>query len=393
MKVGTVFLIFLKLGLTSFGGPIAHIGYFRKEFVEKKKWLSESQFSELFAICQFLPGPASSQLGFSIGLLNAGWLGAIAAFVAFTLPSALLLIAFSSVLPHLSSDIGQAIIHGLKLVAFIIVADAVYNMFNKLCTDLITRCIAIASLICLLVLHASWAQITIILLGAVLGILFCSKKTMHQSSNIAAHYGKTFSFICLLTFGLLLVFSLLPIENNATHIGQTFYQVGALVFGGGHVVLPLLEDAMVNGNMLSQQDFLAGYGATQAIPGPMFSFSAYLGALTPGHTQINWLNAGIALFAIFLPGFLLISAALPLWQRVSNNQLATKAIAGVNAAVVGLLAAALYDPIFTASIHDTDDLLMGAVGLSILMIWRLSPMWIIVYCVLGSVFIASIPLT
>lgn len=388
--MGEVFLTFLKLGLTSFGGPVAHIGYFRKELVDKQQWVSESQFSALFAICQFLPGPASSQLGFALGLLRAGWFGALAAFLAFTLPSALLLIAFASALPYLSSELGQAVIHGLKLVAFIVVADAVYNMFKQLCTDLTTRCIAIASLACLLVLHASWAQVTMILLGALFGMLFCVKRTTYQSNNIAVHYGKTFSLILLLVFSLLLVLSLFPAQTKATHIGQIFYQAGALVFGGGHVVLPLLEDAMVNSNMLSQQDFLAGYGATQAIPGPMFSFSAYLGAITPAQTQMNWLNAGIAILAIFLPGFLLISAALPLWHTFSQNILATKAIAGINAAVVGLLAAALYDPIFIASIQHVDDLLMGVVGLSMLMIWRLSPLWVIAYCVLGSVFISTV---
>lgn len=385
-----VFLTFLKLGLTSFGGPIAHIGYFRAELVNKRQWITESQFSELFAICQFLPGPASSQLGFALGLLRAGWQGAFAAFIAFTLPSALFLIAFASLLPYLASDVGQAIIHGLKLVALVVVADAVINMFQKLCKQWATRFIALAALISLLALNDSWLQLAVIAGGALLGIMICQPQPIQTISDIKVHYGKKFALLLLATFGFLLFISILPTQNTHMSIGQIFYRAGALVFGGGHVVLPLLQDAVVSNGMLSQETFLAGYGATQAIPGPMFSFSAYLGAMMPHEMQINWLNAALALIAIFLPGFLLISAALPIWQRLSSNPIAGKAITGINAAVIGLLTAALYNPIFTSSVHSIGDLLVGTIGLAMLLIWRLSPLWVIATCVLGSLLISTI---
>ena len=385
-----VFLTFLKLGLTSFGGPIAHIGYLRAELVNKRQWITESQFSELFAICQFLPGPASSQLGFALALLRAGWQGAFAAFIAFTLPSALFLIAFASLLPYLASDVGQAIIHGLKLVALVVVADAVINMFQKLCKQWATRFIALAALISLLALNDSWLQLAVIAGGALLGIMICQPQPIQTISGIKVHYGKKFALLLLATFGFLLFISILPTQNTEVNIGQIFYRTGALVFGGGHIVLPLLQDAVVSNGMLSQETFLAGYGATQAIPGPMFSFSAYLGAMMPYDTQINWFNAALALIAIFLPGFLLISAALPIWQRLSSNPIASKAITGINAAVVGLLTAALYNPIFSSSVHSIGDLLVGTIGLAMLLIWRLSPLWVIATCVLGSLLISTL---
>ena len=389
-SVAEVFKTFLKLGFTSFGGPIAHIGYFRQELIEKKQWVNEHQFSQLLAICQFLPGPASSQLGFALGLLRAGWLGALAAFLAFTLPSALLLVSFASVLPLLSNPIGTAIIHGLKLVAVAVVADAVYGMSKKLCPDIQRRMIAIVAAGALLLISAAWAQVMIIVAGAIAGTFFCRASVAAVKNNIQIVYSKKLGLILLAIFLLLLLVSVLVSEQSGfIAIGQAFYRAGALVFGGGHVVLPLLEDAVVNTGWVSNENFLAGYGASQAIPGPMFAFSAYLGsiipaAIIPASDQISWLGALVALVFMFLPGFLLIAAVLPMWQTIANNPTATNAITGINAVVVGILGAALYDPIFTSSVNSIYDLAISIIALSMLIMWRISPLLTVIWCVIAS---------
>jgi len=381
-----IFNTFLKLGLTSFGGPIAHIGYFRKELIEKQQWVNEQQFSQLLAICQFLPGPASSQLGFSLGLLRAGWLGAFAAFLAFTLPSALLLISFAALLPWLSSAIGIAIIHGLKLVAVAVVADAVLDMSKKLCPDTTRRLIALLAAGALLFFSTAWLQLIIILAGAVAGIIFCSAPNNATQHTLQVPYSKKMGGILFAVFLLLLLIALTPLHDGIAGIGQAFYRAGALVFGGGHVVLPLLEDVTVNTGWVSSESFLAGYGASQAIPGPMFAFSAYLGAVIPNHATINWANASIALAFIF--GFLLVTAALPLWQSIASRPLAGRAIAGVNATVVGILLAALYDPIFTSSAATVTDIGIIAIGLAMLLIWQRSPLLVVIWCVTASVLLS-----
>ena len=381
-----VFKTFLKLGLTSFGGPTAHIGYFRKELVEKQHWVNEHQFSQLLAISQFLPGPASSQLGFTLGLLRAGWQGAIAAFIAFTLPSALLLISFAAALPMLTSNTGVATIHGLKLVAVCVVADAVLGMAKKLCPDITRRIIAVLAAAFLLWISTSWAQMLVIIAGAIAGIAFCKNAIGTTQHIIQSRYSKKLGFFLLATFLLLLLLAILmPNQTGFTAIAQAFYQAGALVFGGGHVVLPLLEDAVVSSGWVSHENFLAGYGASQAIPGPMFSFSAYLGAIIPMTETISWLGAGIALISIFLPGFLLIAATLPAWESIASNPKAAHAIAGINAAVVGILAATLYNPIFSTSVINVYDLLVCAVGTAILVIWRLSPLYVVLWCVVATI--------
>lgn len=385
-SVSEVFTIFLKLGLTSFGGPVAHIGYFRQELVEKQQWVNEHQFSQLLAICQFLPGPASSQLGFSLGLLRAGWLGAMAAFTAFTLPSALLLIAFASALPFLSNPIGVAAIHGLKLVALAVVADAVISMAKKLCPDKQRRVIALFATAALLLMNSAWTQIFIIIAGAIAGVIFCRTSIPSIQNSIQVHYAQKIGLILFALFMLLLMVSLLLSEQAGNYeISQAFYRAGALVFGGGHVVLPLLEGAVVNTNWVSSESFLAGYGASQAIPGPMFAFSAYLGAIIPNPEEISWIGAFTGLTFMFLPGLLLISAALPLWQAISNNPTATFAITGINAVVVGILAAALYDPIFTSSVTSASDICIAVIAFIILMKWRVSPILIVIGCVAASV--------
>lgn len=382
----SVFRTFLKLGLTSFGGPTAHIGYFRKELVEKQHWVNEHQFSQLLAISQFLPGPASSQLGFTLGLLRAGWQGAIAAFIAFTLPSALLLISFAAALPMLSSNTGAASIHGLKLVAVCVVADAVLGMAKKLCPDMTRRIIAVISAAFLLWMSTSWAQMLVIIAGAIAGIEFCKSSLGTIQHTIQSSYSKKLGLTLLAIFLLLLLLAIFVANQTGfTAIAQAFYQAGALVFGGGHVVLPLLEDAVVSSGWVSHENFLAGYGASQAIPGPMFSFSAYLGAIIPMTGTISWLGAGVALISIFLPGFLLIAATLPVWASIASNPKAAHAIAGINAAVVGILAATLYNPIFSTSVLNVYDLLVCAAGIAILVIWRLSPLYVVLWCVAATI--------
>lgn len=384
-----VFATFLKLGLTSFGGPIAHLAYYRKELVERRKWVSESQFSQLLAICQFLPGPASSQLGFSLGLARAGWLGALAAFIAFTLPSALLLIGFASLLPTLSGHVGEAVIHGLKIVAFGVVADAVLGMSKKLCPDIQRATIAILSAAVLLIIGNAWIQLLVVIGGAVAGMYLCKGGATQTVSQIPIHYGRKLGGILLLLFfGLLVGLPLFATPNaSLISMAEVFYRAGALVFGGGHVVLPLLEDSVVSSGWITSETFLAGYGASQAIPGPIFAFSAYLGAVTPtGHNE--WFGASVALLFIFLPGFLLVGGVLPFWRAISHNTTVTNAVAGVNAAVVGLLAAALYDPIYTSAIQSTADFAIGMIAFAMLAVWRLSAIAVVIWSVTASIAIA-----
>ena len=386
-RVAEVFLTFLKLGLTSFGGPVAHLGYFHKELVERKQWVSEAQYSQLLAICQFLPGPASSQLGFALGLFRGGWLGAIAAFLAFTLPSALLLIAFAAALPSLSGGIGEAAIHGLKLVACAVVADAVLGMSQKLCPDVLRRGIAIFAACVLMFSGSAAMQIVVVLAGAIAGIWLCKADSAIDGSSIRVSYGRKAGLALLIVFFALLGSLSLAPQQSLLIIADAFYRAGALVFGGGHVVLPLLEESVVTTGWVSSEQFLAGYGATQAIPGPMFSFSAYLGAIVPSEFN-SWITAAVALLFMFLPGFLLLLAVLPLWQSISSRPKAANAITGVNAAVVGLLGAALYDPIFVSGVESAKDMAIVIVAFGMLRVWKLSPLYVVLACVLASTAIS-----
>ncbi|PVZ71538.1 chromate efflux transporter [Pelagibaculum spongiae] len=384
-SVFSVFITFLKLGLSAFGGPVAHIGYFHKEFVKKQQWLSDSQFSQLLAICQFLPGPASSQLGFSIGLLRAGWLGALAAFIAFTLPSVLLLIGFALLLPAVTGDFANAAIHGLKLVACVVVIDALLGMSQKLCPDTPRKLMAIFSAAILIVSGNVWLQIGLVLAGAVLGARYCQQALTTGSEKIQINYSKKLASIFIIIFaGIFIALPLFADNNSLLAIADAFYRAGALVFGGGHVVLPLLEESVVGNQWLDQSQFLAGYGASQAIPGPMFAFSAYLGALIPGEHS-NLFAAFIAVIFMFLPGFLLVSAILPFWKSFTTLKYAASAVAGVNAVVVGLLAAALYDPIFISGVQSPIDMATVLIGLVILSVLKRSALWVVVSCVLLSI--------
>jgi chromate transporter len=381
-SVMEVFKTFLKLGLTSFGGPVAHIGYFRKEFVEQRAWVSEEQFSQLFTICQFLPGPSSSQLGFAIGLLRSGWLGAVAAFLAFTLPSAILLLGFASLLPFLSSKYGEAAINGLKLVASAVVLDAVLGMSKNLCPDTKRRTIALLAAIILLLVGTAWSQILVVIGSAIAGVIFCRETPLNSKIHIQVSYGNKVGIMMFAVFLALLV-ALAPAQTGLYAVADVFYRAGAMVFGGGHVVLPLLEDAIVTSGWVTKENFLAGYGAAQAIPGPMFSFSAYLGAIIPTGYD-SFLSALVALVFMFLPGFMLLAAALPMWQAISKNQTAANAIAGVNAAVVGLLGAALFNLIFSVGIASNTNLIIGLVAFGMLRILQLSPLYVVVWCLSAS---------
>ena len=377
---------FLKLGLTSFGGPVAHIGYYRIEFVVKRRWLSESQFAQLLAICQFLPGPASSQFGFSVGLLRAGWLGAITAFIAFTLPSALLLFGFATLLPYLSGEVGTSAIHGLKIVALAFVAHAVFSMNRQLCPDAARQTLAVLSAAVVLVVGTAQIQFLVILLGAVAGVFVCPRKDTAAGENLKPRHGMTSGCVLLAIFAVLLVAVMAATDGSEDPFAVfgAFYQAGALVFGGGHVVLPLLEETVVAPGWISAEDFLAGYGAAQAVPGPLFTVATYLGAQLPGSSG-GISGAALATVAIFLPGFLLVAGVLPLWRFVSEQPGATAAIAGANAAVVGLLAAALYDPVFTSAVKGPTDFAIGLVAILLLGAWRRSPLIIVAWCVLASI--------
>lgn len=387
-----VFFVFLRLGLTSFGGPIAHLGYFRRELVEKRRWLGESDFAQLLALCQFLPGPASSQLGFSLGLLRGGFPGAIAAFTAFTVPSALLLFVFAEALPLLSGPLGAAAIHGLKLVALSVVAHGVIGMGRRLCPDLQRLLIGLVAAAAVLLVVDAWFQLFVVVAGGLAGMLLCRGEAALHAGSMGMRYGTKLGYVLLLTFFLLLF--LLPFmargEFSFFTLADALYQSGALVFGGGHVVLPLLEVRVVDSGWLSEEQFLAGYGAAQAIPGPMFSFAAYLGgSLEGGYGGLA--GAAVALISIFAPGFLLVSGILPLWSRIARLPLAGSFIAGVNAAVVGLLTAALYDPIYTSSVSSPADLLLAAIGLLMLLRWGLPSIFVVLWCLSASIAVALLP--
>ena len=381
-----IFQVFLKLGLTSFGGPIAHLGHFRRELIEKRNWLSEEEYAQLIGLTQFLPGPASSQLGFTLGLLRGGWLGGLLAFIGFTLPSALLMFACAVLLPHVSSAASaQAVVHGLKLVALAVVADGLYRMSRKLCPDLPRIVIAVFGLFIILSFSSAWMQLAVVAAGGMTGLALCTSVTPVTGRGFVFSYRPSSAIVLLVLYSFLLLLFLIPSSNNPDilNVMAAFYRAGALVFGGGHVVLPLLEESIVTPGWVSHTVFLAGYGAAQAVPGPMFSFSAYLGASISGSFN-SAIGSLAALIAIFLPGFLLVSGILPFWQKLASRPSAARAVAGVNAAVVGLLAAALYDPIWVSAVKSIEDFLIALVGLLLLLIWRVSALWVVVWCVAAA---------
>jgi chromate transporter len=379
-----VFATFLKLGLTSFGGPIAHLGYFHREIVDRRQWVDEAQYAQLVALSQFLPGPASSKVGFSLGLLRAGWLGGLAAFVAFTLPSVLLLLAFAQAIPLLQQPYGQAAIHGLKLLAVAVVAQGVLTMAERLTPDLRRRLIGVAAAAVTIVGNSAYTQLSVIVGGAVAGFMFCRNSSVPDTASLRIAYRHSTGVILLVLFFALLLASLALTSSGQllSSVPAAFYRTGALVFGGGHVVLPLLHESVVDPGWVSPEDFFAGYGAAQAVPGPMFSLAAFLGARIEGMDPL--LGATVSSVAIFLPGFLLTAGVLPFWHGIGRAAKAARAIAGVNAAVVGLLAAALYNPVWTSAIREWSDIAIVAVAFSVLSVTRIPVLAVVAGCVLAS---------
>ena len=377
-SAGEVFGAFLKLGLTSFGGPIAHLGYFRDEFVTRRNWFDDKTYGDLVALCQFLPGPASSQVGFAIGLMRAGPLGAAAAWFGFTLPSALLMLAVALGAAALDGDLAQGVLHGLKLVAVAVVAQAVLGMAKSLTPDRVRAAIAVLAVLAMVVPGGVLGPVGAIVLGGLLGLVLCREVGNGAVTETKAPVSRGFGVFALLAFlGLLVALPLLAGENPALALFDAFYRAGALVFGGGHVVLPLLEAGTVGQGWLNESTFLAGYGAAQAMPGPLFTFAAYLGAASSVPPS-GILGAAIALVAIFLPGILILLAALPFWHELRGNLLAQAAMRGANAAVVGVLALALYDPVFTSAVLSPLDFALALAGFVALVSWKLPPLWVVV---------------
>ncbi|HLU00804.1 MAG TPA: chromate efflux transporter [Burkholderiaceae bacterium] len=383
-RVKEVFLAFLLLGLTSFGGPVAHLGYFHNEFVTRRRWLSVEAYADLVALCQFLPGPASSQVGFALGLMRAGPLGAAAAWAAFTLPSAIVLVAFALSAPWLEGPARLAIVHGLKIAAVAVVAHAVWSMARSLCPDPTRAAIAVTSGIIVALVSGPTGQIWAILLGALAGVWLCraaAASTVHllpiPVSTSAGNIAALFFVLCLVGLPLLA----LAIPSASIVVMDAFYRAGALVFGGGHVVLPLLDSEVVQPGWVTPDAFLTGYGAAQAVPGPLFTFAAYLGAIMKPVGGIA--GATLALLMIFLPGLLLLVAVLPWWNRFRTWQPAHSLIRGANASVVGILAATLYDPVWTNSVHRPADAALAAAGFLLLTVAKL-PAYVVVILMAGT---------
>ncbi|CAN5895177.1 chromate efflux transporter [soil metagenome] len=374
-----VLAAFLRLGLTSFGGPVAHLGYFRDELVVRRRWLDEAEYADLVALCQFLPGPASSQVGFALGLHRAGPLGALAAWTGFTFPSAAAMFAFAYAAAAVSGPLGLALVHGLKLVAVAIVAQAVLGIARTLAPDARRSAIAVAATAMVLLAGGGLAQIGAILIGAAAGLALCRSGASPQAGALRFKISRraaTISFVAF--FGILLGGPALAAATGwrSLAVFDAFYRSGALVFGGGHVVLPLLQARVVDPGWISSDTFLAGYGAAQAVPGPLFTFAAYLGAVL-GPAPNGLPGAMIAVAGVFLPGMLILVAVLPFWDALRQGPAVQAALRGTNAAVVGILAAALYDPIWTSAIATPADFAVALCGLVALVSWR-APPWSVV---------------
>jgi chromate transporter len=381
---------FFKLGLTSFGGPIAHVGYFRREFVERRRWVDEEHFGQLLGLCQALPGPTSSQLGFSLGLLRAGWPGALLAFIGFTLPSALLLLVLAVSGNYLAGPGWQGVVQGLKLVAVAVVAQAVLGMARTLAPDAPRALLAAAAAAAVAVAGNASIQLFVIAGGAAMGPLLCRNAVARRGGSFTLPYGQRTGGVMLMAFGALLILAI-GIAPSTAPMGQVagaFYRAGALVFGGGHVVLPLLKQSVVDEGWIQNGTFLVGYGAAQAVPGPLFSIAAFLGDRLLGERG-GLLGAAVSLLAIFLPGLLLVSGVLPFWQTLSARDGMARVLAGINSVVVGLLAAALYDPLWSSAIHDSKDFAIALIGF-VLLVGARWPSWaVVLWCLLATLYCRS----
>jgi chromate transporter len=387
-----VLAVFLRLGLTSFGGPVAHLGYFRDEFVLRRRWLDDRAYADLVALCQFLPGPASSQVGIAIGLSRAGYAGALAAWTGFTLPSAIALVLFAYGVGALGDVSHAGWLHGLKVVAVAVVAQAVLGMMRTLTPDRERATMAVLAAMIALALPTAGGQIGAILLGGIAGTVWLHPGAPSNHAALPLKVSrKTGSIMLALFFGLLIGLPLLAAAGASQSIKlfDAFYRTGSLVFGGGHVVLPLLQSAVVPPGWVTNDTFLAGYGAAQAVPGPLFTFAAYLGAVMVPRPN-GWIGAAICLVAVFLPSFLLVIGALPFWEALRRRAVAQAALHGVNAAVVGLLLAALYHPVWTAGITSPADFAIAAGAFLLLFMWQAPPWLVVILCAAGSALDAMV---
>jgi len=383
---------FLKLGLISFGGPIAHLGYFREEFVTRRRWIDDAAYTELVALCQFLPGPASSQVGFSIGLMRAGYRGGLAAWAGFTLPSALAMVLFACVAHGLGGPVGMGFLHGLELVAVSIVAQAVLGMARTLWPDRRRAFIGALATVAILYGNSTLAQMSVILLGGIAGLLLCRTPAAVSMASVSTGISRRVGLASLSVFVVLLLG--LPLARGLgapreVTVFDAFYRSGALVFGGGHVVLPLLRDAFVAPGWVSDSAFLAGYGAAQAVPGPLFTFAAYLGAVVEPSPR-GALGAAVGLVGIFLPGILVLLGTLPFWDILRARAGALGVLRGMNAAVVGLLAAALYTPVWTSAVNGTADFAVVLVGFLSLTVWHAQPILVVLLGALCGIALAQV---
>ena len=387
-----VFLAFLRLGLTSFGGPIAHFGYFRADLVDRRRWIDEAGFADLVALCQFLPGPASSQVGFALGVLRAGGLlGGIAAWTAFTLPSAVLLLAFAYGVSSFSGPLGTGLLHGLKLVAVAVVAQAVWGMARTLAPDRTRASIALAAVVLVVFVGGSYGQVLSIAIGSAAGLLLCCGPAAAIAGRSAFAESRRAGAVSLVLFAALLLLPLMVdrAASGALALFDAFYRSGSLVFGGGHVVLPLLRSAVVDPGWITPGEFLAGYGAAQAVPGPLFTFAGFLGAVVrvgPGGV----IGGVIALIALSLPGMLLLYGCLPFWDGFRSRPAVQAAMRGANAAVVGILGAALYDPVWSSAVLSPRDFAVALAAFILLTVWKVAPWIVVLTTSAGGVLLAAI---
>jgi chromate transporter len=384
--LGEIFLVFLRLGLTSFGGPIAHLGYFRAEFVERRKWLGERAYADLVALCQFLPGPASSQVGIGIGLAQGGLPGAFAAWVGFTAPSALALLLFGLGVAAYGEFLDAGVLHGLKVVAVAVVAQAVWGMARGLCPDAPRATLAVVAAVAALAWPTAFGQVGVIAAGGVAGLahLHAEPDERHVALGVQVSRGLAIAALALffiLLAGLPAVVAVYP--SQALALADVFYRAGSLVFGGGHVILPLLQAEVVPRGWVTNDVFLAGYGAAQAVPGPLSTFAAYLGAVM-GPAPNGWLGGILCLVAIFAPSFLLVVGALPFWDQLRRHARMQSALRGINAAVVGLLLAALYDPVWTSAIRGRADFGLALAAFALLAFWKVPPWLVVLLSALGG---------
>ena len=388
-RILEVLKVSTRLGLTSFGGPIAHLGYFHEEYVKRRKWLDEKNYADLVALCQFLPGPASSQVGIAIGIQRAGLIGGLMAWLGFTLPSAIALMLFAWVLQGLNIQ-HAGWLHGLMIVAVAVVAQAVWGMASKLATGKTRGTIAIISAVATLLVPTSMVQVLIIIVSGLIGWIFFKKNTAQEIQPMQIPISKkTGITFLILFFAFLIVLPLLRlgIHNQGLAMFDSFYRAGALVFGGGHVVLPLLQQDVVPTGWMTNAQFLAGYGAAQAVPGPLFTFSSYLGFVSKPYPN-GIIGSLLALIAIFLPAFLLVAGTLPFWNILRSRPGFQSALSGINASVVGILIAALYNPVWTSAIKTPYDFCLAIIAFALLMIWKLPPWIVVIISAIGGIVIS-----